>query len=174
MDGLRIGIEICLDHREGAIWSSLQKKGQTDQLVDVQLITSGGMTIERGLNVVRPGGVIYLSDGEASSAACYRPESDTNADPAIFQPDKLCRDIGIQGLKSFVPPGGGKEYSSFFPMSHCVDYPKPELLEGYYTLHQPQGCANTLKQYGMHVLSEEQKQFIPSIEVYPTVALPVE
>lgn len=59
IDGIRIGIEICLDHRLGALWNQLQKTGE--DLVDVQLITSAGMAIERGPTPLRPGGVI--SDG---------------------------------------------------------------------------------------------------------------
>jgi hypothetical protein len=166
VDGVRIGIEICLDHREGALWSSLKKRGEG--LVDVQLVTSGGMTIERGLNAIAPGGVVYLSDGEASSAACRRSGADHHSH---VPPDKLCRDVGISGIKQLVPHGG-EGYSSFFPMSHCVSYPKPDLLEGYYSLHQLQGCANTLQTYGMHVLNDEDGRYIPSIEFYPTVALP--
>lgn len=37
------------------------------QLVDLQLITGAGMSIERGINPLTPGGVVYLSDGEGSS-----------------------------------------------------------------------------------------------------------
>mmetsp|Transcript_22680 Transcript_22680/g.53674 ORF Transcript_22680/g.53674 Transcript_22680/m.53674 type:complete len:324 (+) Transcript_22680:2067-3038(+) len=172
MDGIRIGIEICLDHRQGALWTNLKRRNETDVLVDVQLITSGGMSIERGLNAIAPGGVVYLSDGVASSAACRRPHTDT--DP--IQPDKLCRDVSKKGKKRLVPTGGDG-YSDYFMMTHCVNYPKPELLKGYYTMNQPQGCASTLAEYGWHVTSPTTKgsddtSTLPSIEFYPTVALP--
>ena len=98
LDGLRIGVEICLDHRLGVLWNELKTKHH-GELVDILLITSAGMSIEHGVNPIVPGGVVYLSDGGASSAACAR--SDYSQD---FDPDKVCRgDIG--GLKH-IPIGG--------------------------------------------------------------------
>ena len=98
LDGLRISIEICLDHRLGVLWNELRIKHH-GELVDVLLITSAGMAIDRGPNPVVPGGVVYLSDGGASSAACMRTD---NLD--AFYPNQVCRgDIG--GLKH-VPVGG--------------------------------------------------------------------
>jgi hypothetical protein len=90
IDGLRIGLEICLDHRVGMLWSNLQKdrKGR----VDVLLIASAGMAIERGPNPVIRGGVVYLSDGGASSAACLR------SDNGPFDPRKVCRSVDIVSL----------------------------------------------------------------------------
>ena len=48
---------------------------------------------------------------------------------------------------------------------------KSHLLKGYYSLYQPQGCANTLRTYGINVM-DEFKYYPPSIEVYPTIELP--
>jgi predicted amidohydrolase len=90
IDGLKIGLEICLDHRLGMLWSNLQKDKK--ELVDVLLVTSAGMAIERGPNPVVPGGVVYLSDGEASSAACLR------SDKGPFDPEKVCRSVEIVSL----------------------------------------------------------------------------
>jgi hypothetical protein len=45
------------------------------------------------------------------------------------------------------------------------------LLKGYYSLYQPQGCAFTLSTYGINVM-DEMKLYPPSIEIYPTIALP--
>ena len=97
LDGIRFGIEICLDHRMGALWNHIQSYQLP--LVDVLLVTSAGMAIERGPNPIVPGGVVYLSDGEASSAACLR--SDQN--PA-FSPNTVCRG-NVGGLKH-IPVGG--------------------------------------------------------------------
>jgi hypothetical protein len=95
LDGLRIGIEICLDHRLGVLWNDLLSRHHSD-LVDVLLITSAGMAIERGPNPVVPGGVIYLSDGGASSAACIRPIEKG----VSFHPNQVCRgEMSIIGLK---------------------------------------------------------------------------
>ena len=96
MDGLRIGLEICLDHRVGTLWNHVKTHHQP--LVDVLLVTSAGMAIERGPNPVVPGGVVYLSDGEASSAACLR------TDHHAFHPESVCR--GAPGGLKHIPVGG--------------------------------------------------------------------
>jgi hypothetical protein len=46
------------------------------------------------------------------------------------------------------------------------------LLRGYYSLYQTQGCAYTLSTYDINVM-DEFTYYPPSIEIYPTVALPV-
>lgn len=161
IDGIKIGIEICLDHRMGSLWNNLRTK-HNSELVDVQLITSAGMSIERGPNPIRPGGVVYLSDGEASSAACMRTDS------GVFDPNHVCRGKP-DGLQH--KPHGGAGYSSFFALSGCIDMEKDHLLEGYYSLYQPQGCAQTLKTYGIDVM-DEFAYYPPSLEIYPTVDLP--
>lgn len=133
IDGLRIGVEICLDHRMGVLWDKLQ--ADNEPLVDVLLITSAGMAIERGPNPLRPGGVVYLSDGEASSAACVR------TDHGKFDPETVCRVPGPSAIKH-VPPRN----SEFITLSGCIDFMnRTDLLEGYYSLHQTQGCAYTLE-----------------------------
>jgi len=161
IDGIRFGIEICLDHRMGQLYNNIQLY-ENGQLVDVHLITSAGMAIERGPNPIVPGGVVYLSDGEASSAACLRTEH------GIFDPDHVCRGRP-DGIKHI--PVGGPGYSNFFPMSACWDMKDRELLTGYYSVHQTQGCAYTLNLYGLDV-KERPKYNLPSIEIYPTVELP--
>lgn len=65
---------ISLDHRMGSLYNNLRIK-HNGELVDVQLIISAGMSIERGINPVKPGGVVYLTDGGASSAACLRTDT---------------------------------------------------------------------------------------------------
>ena len=120
VDGLRIGIEICLDHRLGVLWDNIQTEQVKGGLVDIQLIVSAGMAIERGPNPVVPGGVVYLTDGEASSAACQR------ADKGPFDPDTVCRD-DVAGLKHI--PNGGAGYSDFFPITACIDFEKSALLD---------------------------------------------
>lgn len=171
LDGVRIGLEICLDHRKGALWETLQdnkrkyaddEEEDSGDLVDVQLITSAGMAIERGPNPVVPGGVVYLTDGEeGASAACRR-----TFESSAFDPDQVCRET-IKGVKHM--PSGGAGYSHFVPLSACVDVMAD--YEGYYSLYQPQGCANTLSMYGIQVL-DEYKQYPPSLDVYPVIDLP--
>lgn len=161
VNGIRIGMEICLDHRMGVLWDALKTK-YNSKLVDVQLIISAGMAIERGPNPIVPGGVVYLTDGEASSAACMR------TDTGPYDPDKVCREKP-DGIKRI--PHGGPGYSNFFPLAACLDMEKSDLLKGYYSLYQTQGCAYTLKLYGIDVM-DEFKYYPPSIEIYPTVDLP--
>ena len=162
IDGIRIGFEICLDHRMGALYNNLRTKYDS-QLVDLQLITSAGMSIERGINPLTPGGVVYLSDGEGSSAACIRTDSSD-----IFDPNHVCRGKpdGLQHR-----PSGGPGYTSFVSLSGCIDMERSHLLKGFYSMYQPQGCANTLKSYGIDVM-DDFKYYPPSLEVYPTIELP--
>jgi hypothetical protein len=162
LDGLRIGIEICLDHRLGVLWNDLLTKHDA-KLVDILLITSAGMAIERGPNPVVPGGVVYLSDGGASSAACLRP----NEVGVGFHPNHVCSgDDSIKGLKHLLC-----SYSNFFGITACWQFDDIDLLRGYYSLYQTQGCAFTLLSYDIDVF-DEFKLYPPSIEIYPTVAMP--
>ena len=69
--------------------------------MDIILIMSAGMAIERGPNPVVPGGVVYLSDGGASSAACLRPAND-----GVFLPNSLCRGDTTIGSLKHIPVGG--------------------------------------------------------------------
>jgi hypothetical protein len=59
----------------------------------------------------------------------------------------------------------------FFSMSACIDITKYEYLQGYYSLYQTQGCAYTLKLYGINVF-DEYDIYPPSVEIYPVVDLP--
>lgn len=168
VDGIRFGIEICLDHRLGMLWKNLQKTG--GDLVDVHLITSAGMSIERGPTPVKSGGVVYLTDGEASSAACQRTDHHADFDPAA-----VCRDRhndGPTGLRHV--PNGGPGYSSYIELATCLnpkDAPWKPLMDGYYSIHATQGCAYTLSIHGINVF-DEYEFYPPSIEIYPTIDLP--
>jgi hypothetical protein len=63
-------------------------------------------------------------------------------------------------------------YSSFVELTACWDMDEIQhLLKGYYSLYQPQGCAFTFYTYGIDVM-DELKFYPPSIEIYPTIALP--
>jgi hypothetical protein len=56
-------------------------------------------------------------------------------------------------------------------MSGCIDLEHEDLLKGYYSLYQTQGCAYTLKTYGIDVF-DKYEVYPPSLEIYPTVDLP--
>lgn len=103
----------------------------------------------------------YLCDGTASSAACLRSDS------GEFDPNVVCRAPPTE-IKH-VPVG--HSYSEFFSMSACIDITKYEYLQGYYSLYQTQGCAYTLKLYGINVF-DEYDIYPPSVEIYPVVDLP--
>ena len=60
--GLKIGLEICLDHAMGVLCNGTLAQ---DELVDVQLVVSAGMNIASGPVCTRPGGPIFLADGFA-------------------------------------------------------------------------------------------------------------
>lgn len=55
------GIEICLDHLASALRSSLAKIGR--ETVDVQIVTSNGMSLSNGAICTPAGGPAFLSDG---------------------------------------------------------------------------------------------------------------
>eukprot|EP00429_Kryptoperidinium_foliaceum_P070093 CAMPEP_0176070066 /NCGR_PEP_ID=MMETSP0120_2-20121206/34986_1 /TAXON_ID=160619 /ORGANISM="Kryptoperidinium foliaceum, Strain CCMP 1326" /LENGTH=617 /DNA_ID=CAMNT_0017403705 /DNA_START=1 /DNA_END=1852 /DNA_ORIENTATION=- len=59
--GLRIGLEICLDHAVGELCRRLGP----DKTVDAQIIVSAGMNIPSGPVCTRPGGPVFLADGFA-------------------------------------------------------------------------------------------------------------
>ena len=60
--GLKIGLEICLDHAMGQLCNRTLSDGQT---VDVQLIISAGMNIASGPVCTAKGGPVFLADGFA-------------------------------------------------------------------------------------------------------------
>jgi hypothetical protein len=161
IDGIRFGLEICLDHLLGALWESLQTQ-EHSQLVDVHLITSAGMAIEAGPTPIVPGGVVYMSDGEASSAACIR------TDHYAYNASSVCQ-TPPNGPKH-IPIVEGGDFSTFIMLESCIDQTNIEL-EGFYSTHLTQGCAYTLSTYGIDVM-DKFKYYPPSIEIYPTVDLP--
>lgn len=66
-DGMSIGVEVCLDHDQGILCRAI--RGLRRVLIpppaglDIQLITSCGMVIDRRRIAVREGGLILLTDG---------------------------------------------------------------------------------------------------------------
>lgn len=62
--GLRVGIEICLDHLVGTLANSLGSW----RTVDVHLITSAGMYIAAGPICTKQGGPVFLADGFGRTA----------------------------------------------------------------------------------------------------------
>jgi len=101
------------------------------ELMDLHIVTSAGMPIERGPNPVIPGGVTYFGDGTASSAALIR------SDHGRFDPETSSRTFGPKERKH--SPVGGRKYSEFFFMASCVDIEKLDFLEGHYSNYQASG-----------------------------------
>lgn len=66
--GLRIGLEICLDHAMGEL---CDKELKPWERVDVQLIVSAGMNIASGPVCTRPGGPVFLADGFARTEMSF-------------------------------------------------------------------------------------------------------
>lgn len=60
--GIRFGVEICLDHGRGRLVQA--HKRWSDELVDVQLVISCGMDIRPGSVVADKGGIVFNCDGE--------------------------------------------------------------------------------------------------------------
>ena len=60
IDGLLVGLEICLDHSEGIL-------AKLNTPVDVHVIISAGMDIAYGPSSVKMGGNIFLVDGRSNT-----------------------------------------------------------------------------------------------------------
>lgn len=60
--GIRFGVEICLDHGRGRLAQS--PKRWPDGLVDVQLVISCGMDLRPGSVIADTGGIVFNCDGE--------------------------------------------------------------------------------------------------------------
>ena len=60
VDGLLIGLEICLDHSEGIL-------AKINMPVDVHVIISAGMDIAYGPSTVKTGGNVFLVDGRSNT-----------------------------------------------------------------------------------------------------------
>lgn len=159
---------------------------------------SAGMSMEHGIYPVEPGGVVHLTDGGASSTACRCTDTgklSICSHPSFFLQVKSRGSVvnvllNISSLYhpmwgKFVPnhvchgkpdglqhwPHGRAGYTIFLPLAGCIDMEQDELLEGYYSGYQTQRWAFTLKTYGIDFM-DEFSYYPPSIDVYPTVALP--
>jgi len=68
LGGLKIGLEICLDHAMGELCNNLNGGS-----VDVQLIVSAGMNIASGPICTAKGGPVFLADGFARTEVSFNP-----------------------------------------------------------------------------------------------------
>lgn len=60
--GLRIGIDICLDHSRQRLVNHLYK--HPDDYVDLQIVTSCGMSVRANAVIAKDGGIVFNCDGE--------------------------------------------------------------------------------------------------------------
>jgi len=68
LGGVKIGMEICLDHLKGQLCSTNLEATET---VDVQIISSAGMAIADGPVCTRPGGPVFVCDGFARTELSF-------------------------------------------------------------------------------------------------------
>ncbi len=61
-DGLRIGVDICLDHSRQRLVNHLYKN--PDDYVDIQIVTSCGMSVRANAVIAKEGGIVFNCDGE--------------------------------------------------------------------------------------------------------------
>ncbi len=61
-NGLKIGVDICLDHSRQRLVHHLYK--HPDDYVDVQIVTSCGMSVRANAVIVREKGLVFNCDGE--------------------------------------------------------------------------------------------------------------
>lgn len=89
IDGITIGIEICLDH----LMQRLRKSPPAlmQKYIQIQLIPSAGMDIKANSTVAVKGGVVFNCDGHQRSAVkIVKTQCSGTANPATFEtPDPL-------------------------------------------------------------------------------------
>lgn len=99
--GLRIGLEICLDHRSGTLATALGPS----QTVDIHLISSGGMNIAAGPVCTGQGGPVFMADGFARTAMTLNLLG-RGREAELLPSGKLHYDVGVvYGADSLVALG---------------------------------------------------------------------
>ena len=103
VDGLLVGVEICLDHNRGTeVFGSRtaleQKIDELKTTVDVQVIASAGMSIEWGPVAVTRDGPVFMADGFGKTEVSFNRYGlgleDWHNDPTAFiQVDVLSTNI---------------------------------------------------------------------------------
>lgn len=97
--GLNFGLEICLDHFNGRLHYAykalaLQNRGAAIPPISIHLIISCGMTLQTERIVVKPGGLVFLNDGEYfGTKLCLRELADHYERPDFLSID-LRSDLG--------------------------------------------------------------------------------
>lgn len=80
VDGLRFGLEICLDHDNNVLWNLMFKKGPKNvglnwkSHLDFHMLTAGGMEISKYNVAAAKNGYVLRSDGQHSEL--YEPYTD--------------------------------------------------------------------------------------------------
>lgn len=72
IDGIQFGLEICLDHKK----QRLEKSTDLPK-IDIQLIPSGGMTIQRNAIVSKEGGYVFHCDGNGYGSTLLKVSKNT-------------------------------------------------------------------------------------------------
>jgi hypothetical protein len=165
VDGIRFGLEICLDHRRNVFWERLQE--DNENLVDVHHVISAGMVLDLGAVPICSGGVAYLTDGTGLSAACLRTDNDK------YDPQNICQEgpAGLEHVPAFVSnfyswdTAGFDEITlAFFCDRSFYRFNPPDAewksyVNGYHSNYATQGYACTLNMEGVPVNDENEMKF---------------
>ncbi|UPG95840.1 hypothetical protein [Luteibacter aegosomatissinici] len=77
-DGMSVGLEVCLDHDEQVLRNALARLrralGGPASRLDLQLVTSCGMSITNPAAAVKPGGLVMLTDGMSDMPGLPEPD----------------------------------------------------------------------------------------------------
>lgn len=73
IDGITFGLEICLDHAMKKLSNTQLKSG--DNRMQIQLVPSGGMTVQPEAICVQPGGLVFHCDGLTNGRRRYGAHS---------------------------------------------------------------------------------------------------
>ncbi len=84
VDGIRFGMEVCLDHAMRRLWRSPPAVGQPR--VQIHLVPSAGMSIKSESVVAMPDGYVFNCDGGGGSNHAFITQVQKNVDPKTGYP----------------------------------------------------------------------------------------
>ncbi len=147
LGGLKIGIEICLEHHLGILKDVLVlgqtgSKPKENPYLDLQLLTAGGMTIKKENVVLRQNGVFFRNDGHFNTlhVECQIEENkryqkiDPESKWKTISPTPSVINLNNKGRDYFLlkkPSAPPKKLikSEIFDKQEIRIYPKHEILK---------------------------------------------
>jgi hypothetical protein len=128
--GISFGLEICKEHDLQILKKTLSLTDYAAAGVAIQLLTAGGMEMDRGSVVAKPGGFVLRNDGFNSEGmnALPWPDQFTDYKPGLEDKDRNEND----GTPGYTPPTSVKDHTNMrkvIKYREPVEEPKKESAE---------------------------------------------